>query len=456
MTALEELIKSVADDEYVAAVVCVFGTTEEGAVDPVHRVKWLRDRIALEKGVSFWLHVDAAWGGYFAVMKNHDGMAIDTYRLINNNQEDFFASVDRYIREVDVSEKYTVEFKSYCKEKTASWNDREVFAAMFALSSADSITVDPHKMGYVPYPAGVVAFRNKRIVYLLQQHASYIGTDSQYIQGTSNGRENSLEANFFKPDDKFEIPQIGAYTLEGSRPGAAAVACWFAAKVIPLDIHGHGKIIRTTVLNAKRFAQYLQQHRRVTFWHMDQKLQVEAGLTPCKTPFSIELLYNNIDTNIVCFFVRPMKWAANFEETIHKQGFPAMEQDPQWTLSEINEINRRIHERLTISPSKEADSRKISLYQKFYVAGTEFNGSMYSAESMRKTLERFQIDEWEYRKNGLYVMRSTIMNPWYYQTAHSENHTEYFLEFLKELHYATRRIIDEMEKKHRVKLFKNR
>lgn len=452
--ALETMIANVAEDEYIAAVVSVFGTTEEGAVDPVHRVKWLRDRCAEERGISFWMHVDAAWGGYFAAMKNRNDA--DTHKLINDTEGSFFESVDNYIREVNVSEEYRVQFRSYSKTKTASWNDREVFAAMFALSAADSITVDPHKMGYVPYPAGVIAFRNKRIVYLLQQHASYIGTDNEYIQGAAKGDEGGLEANFFKSDDRFDIPQIGAYTLEGSRPGAAAIACWFAAKVIPLDIHGHGKIIRTTALNAKRFAQHLQQHRRVCFWYLDEKLQREAGLSPCKVPFTIELLYNNIDTNIVCFFVRPMKWTENYQDTIKKHGFPVMDLDMQWSLKEINEVNRSIHDRLTISPSREADRRKASLYQKFYVAGTEFSAEMYSPESMKKTLKKFGFPERDYRQYGLYVMRSTIMNPWYYHAEHAGNNTSYFFEFLEELHYAARRTIDELSEKHRIALRKNR
>jgi len=444
ISALKKLLDSVKEDEYIAAVIAVFGTTEEGAIDPVHRVKWLRDSLAMEKNLSFWIHVDAAWGGYFAVMKNESPYSL--HDKVDMDEKDFFDRVDQYISRINVSETYEMSYdadfpnykETYKKpQKLVSWNDREVFAAMFALCDADSITVDPHKMGYIPYPAGVVAFKNKRIIYLLKEHASYIGTDSKNFNSANN---NDEDMNFYLKDDLFNIPQIGAYTLEGSRPGAAAMACWFASEIIPLDIKNHGKIIRTTVLNARRFAQYLQQHSSCTFRYIDEKLQQQSdNLGPCNIPFKIELLYNNIDTNLVCFFVRPCKWLHGTQSV---NGRWKMIPDDSWSLDEINELNRHIHERLTISPSREADQRKNSLNQKFYVAGTNLEVSKYSAMSMKVTLNRFGFSEDEYTSCGLYVMRSTIMNPWYYKAAQSDNHIDYFMQFLEELHYAARKVID--------------
>ena len=454
ISALKALLDNVAEDEYIAAVIAVFGTTEEGAIDPVHRVKWLRDSLAEEKNRSFWLHVDAAWGGYFAVMKNETPFA--PHDQVEMDEKDFFQRVDQYIARVDVSETYEISFnadfpnyrENYKKpKKLVSWNDREVFAAMFALSDADSITVDPHKMGYIPYPAGLIAFKNRRIVYLLKEHASYIGTDSEYFSPEEGG---DADLAFFLKDDAFPIPQIGAYTLEGSRPGAAAMACWFASEVIPLDIKNHGKIIRTTVLNARRFAQYLQQHSGCTFRYIDEKLQCESDdLPPCEVPFRIELLYNNIDTNLVCFFVRPCRWVDGNKSN----GRRKMVVDTSWSLDEINELNRRIHERLTISPSREADRRKVSLTQKFYVAGTKLEVNKYSVLSMKQTLDKFGFGPEEYAEHGLYVMRSTIMNPWYYKASQSDNHLDYFMQFLEELHYAARKVIDSGVEDHIDRLY---
>ncbi len=59
--ALEEQIRALKHrGELPLAVIAITGTTEAGAVDPVDRIADLRDA-----GGNFWLHIDAAWGGYF-------------------------------------------------------------------------------------------------------------------------------------------------------------------------------------------------------------------------------------------------------------------------------------------------------------------------------------------------------------------------------------------------------
>ena len=39
------------------------GSTEEGAVDDIHKIIAVRDKLAKE-GINFYVHVDAAYGGY--------------------------------------------------------------------------------------------------------------------------------------------------------------------------------------------------------------------------------------------------------------------------------------------------------------------------------------------------------------------------------------------------------
>lgn len=66
MEDLEAKIRSaLAQGKIPLAVVGIVGTTEEGAVDPIHEIVDLRHRLEKE-GISFWLHVDAAWAGFFA------------------------------------------------------------------------------------------------------------------------------------------------------------------------------------------------------------------------------------------------------------------------------------------------------------------------------------------------------------------------------------------------------
>jgi hypothetical protein len=59
----EKIARARAQGCYPLAVVAVVGATEEGAVDPVHRIAQLREQCENQSAFSFWLHLDAAWGG---------------------------------------------------------------------------------------------------------------------------------------------------------------------------------------------------------------------------------------------------------------------------------------------------------------------------------------------------------------------------------------------------------
>jgi glutamate/tyrosine decarboxylase-like PLP-dependent enzyme len=107
----------------VLACVSVCGTTEESAVDRLDRVIEVRDRAASELGASFHIHSDACYGGYAAaVTRKADG--------------------DR--RQGDEIRRST----------GGAWPDDDWIRAIASLAGADSVSIDPHKMGYVPYSAG--------------------------------------------------------------------------------------------------------------------------------------------------------------------------------------------------------------------------------------------------------------------------------------------------------------
>ena len=63
----EHLQKSLDEKRAVYAVVAIIGSTEEGSVDPLGAIIHMRDKFQ-EKGLSFLVHADAAWGGYFCTM----------------------------------------------------------------------------------------------------------------------------------------------------------------------------------------------------------------------------------------------------------------------------------------------------------------------------------------------------------------------------------------------------
>ena len=62
--ALREILLRCADERIpVIALVSVLGSTEEGAVDQIHRLVELQAEMR-QQGLAFYHHCDAAWGGY--------------------------------------------------------------------------------------------------------------------------------------------------------------------------------------------------------------------------------------------------------------------------------------------------------------------------------------------------------------------------------------------------------
>ena len=125
----------------VYTVVSVIGSTEESAVDPLKGVLELRHRLH-KTGLSFTVHADAAWGGYFAA-------------ILRPDEEP---------RAKDLASGLVPE----------SGMSRYVTSQFSALGRADSITVDPHKSGYVPYPAGALCYRHSAMRDMVRFKAPYI------------------------------------------------------------------------------------------------------------------------------------------------------------------------------------------------------------------------------------------------------------------------------------------
>ena len=61
----QELQKCLDNRIPVIGVTVVFGTTQEGAVDDLQQILKIRKYFE-EKGLTFYIHIDGAWGGYFA------------------------------------------------------------------------------------------------------------------------------------------------------------------------------------------------------------------------------------------------------------------------------------------------------------------------------------------------------------------------------------------------------
>jgi glutamate/tyrosine decarboxylase-like PLP-dependent enzyme len=200
LRALEDTLMAMdAAGRPVLACVAVVGTTEGGGVDPVDGVMAVRERVLARTGRHLMVHLDAAYGGYArSLLLNTEGHL----RTLQQLQADVPRATEGFYR------------------------------AMAAMGEADSITIDPHKLGFVPYPAGAIAYRLKPMRQAIGCHAAYL---------------NAGEAG----------SHLGSFILEGSKPGAAASACWLAHRVVSLDAEGYGAILSESFRSAQGLAELL-------------------------------------------------------------------------------------------------------------------------------------------------------------------------------------------------------
>jgi glutamate/tyrosine decarboxylase-like PLP-dependent enzyme len=189
----ERLEQCIEERQPVLGVVSIVGTTEEGAIDPLHEIEAVRDEVA-DDGLTFWHHCDAAFGGFFSSLlpKTDDGDFVPPEDL-----DDDLAGPNGLVGPDNAE-------------------------ALTSLPETDSLTIDPHKFGYVPYPAGAVLFRDYHVRDAIAYKAPYLADDDRAGFGGF----------------------LGQWTLEGSRPGAVAVSCYLSQAMVPLTPDGHGRFMR--------------------------------------------------------------------------------------------------------------------------------------------------------------------------------------------------------------------
>ena len=215
---LEKRIRELAEQNIpVLGVVGVVGSTEEGQIDHIDKIVELREKLAKE-GIYYYIHVDAAYGGYA--------------RAIFLDENDEFIE---YNKIDEVFKKHNIFTDMKLKDE---WLTEDIYNSFKAMSQVESVTIDPHKMGYIPYSAGAVAIRDIRMREAISYFATYV---------------------FEKGAD---IPALlGAYILEGSKAGATAAAVWTAHKVLPLNLTGYGKLMGASIEGAYRFYNFLKNKK---------------------------------------------------------------------------------------------------------------------------------------------------------------------------------------------------
>ncbi|HEY0938698.1 MAG TPA: pyridoxal-dependent decarboxylase [Steroidobacter sp.] len=334
--ALEEtLARAHARREPVLAAVAILGTTEFGGVDPIDGLVAARDRYAAA-GSGFSVHVDAAWGGYLAtVFRNPDG----TLR----SQQDVAG-----------------DFKHFPSSR--------VHGAIAALGRTDSITIDPHKLGYISYGAGAFVCRDHRPMSLLASDADYVFTEAA------------------STDYMRRYRQLGRYVPEGSKPGAMAAAVYVTHRVLPLD-HAHfGRLPAQSLRGAEAFVERAQQ------FIVECADRVHACL-----PFMP-------DSNLVCLALNP-----------------AGSSD----LETANAFVRRIYDELHIDPHAPLQTRE------FFGSTTTLRLDRLRPETLQRALDALHLAKpSDLAATPLLVLRHTIMNPFVLDTQNDINYIDRYFEYL--------------------------
>ncbi|MBW6417621.1 pyridoxal-dependent decarboxylase [Celeribacter sp. PS-C1] len=218
----------------VLEVVAVIGTTEESAVDPLSEIADIRDEYR-QMGLEFTLHADAAWGGYFASMLRPS--KLDRY-IEDNGLSGSDEEARLYAKYIGVFEAPDGENENPNASDPNFAHDIGLGPGMQlnayvtrqyeALGRCDTVTVDPHKAGFIPYAAGALCYRNGAMRDVIAFAAPVV-----FHGGT--------------------VPSVGVYGIEGSKPGAAAAAVYLSHSVIPTDCTGYGRLLAKCMFNSKRF-----------------------------------------------------------------------------------------------------------------------------------------------------------------------------------------------------------
>ena len=185
----ENIDRARREQRPIMMAVSVAGTTELGTVDAVDEACELFDDYRRQHNIDIWHHVDAAYGGYFCA----------TFR----------------------------GGQSLLPERAVK--------AFSALARADSVTLDPHKLGFVPYACGAFLVREPRAYSVSRISAPYLVEDTD-----------------------IDHPSWST-TLEGSRSATGAGAVWLSSRVLPLNAQGHGAVLNQTLATTRELAHRLEQ-----------------------------------------------------------------------------------------------------------------------------------------------------------------------------------------------------
>lgn len=337
--ALEQSLRRLqAARQPILMAVAVLGTTEFGAIDPIDAVVAARNRYGAA-GLGFAVHIDAAWGGYLTTL---------------------FRESDGSFRP---REEVAAEFGRF--------PSAGVYSAVRALADTDSITIDPHKLGYLPYGAGAFICRDNRAMPLLSVDADYVF--------------NSAAAD----DYLMRYRQLGRYIPEGSKPGAMAAAVYVTHRVLPLDYAHFGRLAAQTLQAVEAFVDRAERFR----------LECSRVVHAC-IPFKP-------DSNLVCIALNPCGSA---------------------TIAAMNDFVHRLHDELRIDPGQPLQLRE------FFGSTTKLRTDILGYDATLQLLQELELPENLAEPSAgaqkLLILRHTIMNPFLLDEENGISYIDRYFDFL--------------------------
>lgn len=358
-----QLAACLAQQIPVLTVVAVIGSTEESAIDPLKGILALRDEFRAQ-GLEFTVHADAAWGGYHA-------STIRTDKEMGELPDP--STSQPALPEVAPP----IDLSRYAEEQF-----RE-------LHRADSITVDPHKGGYIPYPAGALCYRNSAMRDLVTFSAPVV----------------------FHGDAE---PTVGIYGVEGSKPGAAAAAVYLSHKVIRPSKSGYGQIIGQALFSCKLlYLRLLLLHEKHP---LDPFICMPVPRLPSQRDRSLpqELLDNEADLireindapTIAAALANP-RAADLLRELGPDQNILAYAFNLRGNtdLGLTNRFNKALYDRLSINPGQDIYGYNL------IVSTTNLEEKTYGTRFMEGYKQRLLGDA-HAPGDFVTVLRSVVMDPW--------------------------------------------
>jgi len=355
----------------------VMGSTEESAVDPLRKILELREEYRKEKNFDFNIHADAAFGGYCITAIRKDFPISGPFDKESDDEE-----TDLFIDD-------------YSKTALSSY----VVEQMKQIRNCDSVTIDPHKWAYVPYPAGSLTYRNEAIINLVSFGAPYIGDEKKH-------------------------PSVGGFGLEGSKPGASATSVFFSHSIIRPSISGYGRILSNCLINARLFYISLlnMEQTEDNFFVVPLSGIDDVSGSERKT---LEYISENLhgkkhehifsDNELYGLF-RDIGPDQNMVDYIFNF-YTDNKKTPNTDIQKLNELNNSIYNELHIHEGNPTPQIEMA------ISMTTFSRDDYGDKFINNLAVRLKIVNPQ-DITEINCLRSTVMNPWLAET--DEQHMNFF------------------------------